>query len=285
MMHDVTDRRALGPVFRERLRELVARSGLSKSAFAARIGVDRTALSQLLSDRDGRLPRAETLVAIARAEEASLDWLLGISLDDTMATEVAEEVAIEQAAGDAGDSRLLEWRRDAQGAKIRYAPSLLPDLLRLPEVTAHEHGGVAPDRLVSRMETDLKTLELSRTPEADMEVCAPRQRVEALALGEGVYAGLPLAIRRAQLSHMQALCRELYPAFRLFLYDARRTFAAPFTVFGAKRAAIYLGDMYLVLNARAHIQALTRRFDDLVRAADVSDRDAPDYFAKIAPKA
>lgn len=277
-MNIIADRRDLGPIFKDRLADLVRRSGLTKSAFAARVGVDRTALSQLLSDKEARLPRAETLVAIARREEVSLDWLLGLSSDDTMATEVAAEVEIE-AAGSSGDEpRLLEWRREAQGAKIRYAPAQLPDLLRLPEVTAHEHGGEAFSRIADRMESDLKTLELSRTPEADMEVCAPRQRFEMLAAGEGAYRGLHMEIRRAQLDHIEGLLSELYPAFRLFLYDAQRTFSAPFTVFGATRAAIYIGDMYLVLNARAHIQALTRRFDDLIRVSEISDRDAAAFI-------
>ncbi len=280
------DRRDLGPIFRLRLGELVARSGLSKSAFAERVGVDRTALSQLLSDKDSRLPRAETLVAIARAGEVSLDWLLGLSSDDTMATEVAEDVALEDTAGGAGDSRIIEWRREAQGAKIRYAPTLLPDLFRLPELTAHEYSAQERSDAVrvgieTRVEMDQKTLALSKTPEADFEICAPRQRMESLAQGVGVYAGLPAAIRAAQLTHMAELARELYPAVRLFIYDELRVFTAPFTVFGAKRAAIYLGDMYLVMNARSHIQALTRRFDNLVRAAEVSDRDAPTYLESL----
>lgn len=281
MSIESVDRRALGPIFRERLTELIARAGLSKSAFAARVGIDRTALSQLLSDREDRLPRAETLAAIARATETSLDWLLGLSLDDTMATEVAAELAIETGARAADDSRLIEWRREAQGAKIRYAPALLPDLLRLPEVAEHELGGAEPERLAARREADQITLELSRTPEADMEIVAPRQRMEALAQGHGVYADLPAALRTAQLAHIAALSAELYPSLRLFLYDERRTYSAPFTVFGVKRVAIYLGDMYLVLNARAHIQALTRRFDELVRAAEISDREAPTFLGEL----
>lgn len=272
------DKRSLGPVFRERFGELVRRSGVSRSAYADRIGIDRTALTQLLSDRDGRLPRAETLASIAHVEEVSLDWLLGLSLDDTMATEVAAEVEIEERAGGHDDSRLLAWRREAQGAKIRYVPAQMPDLMRLPEVTAAEHLGAGGPRLAARMETDQETLALSRTPEADMEICVPRQRFDALARGSGLYEGLDEGIRRAQLEHMARLARELYPSLRLFLFDARVSFAAPFTVFGAQRAAIYLGDMYLVLNARAHIRALTQRFDDLVRAAEISDREAASFL-------
>lgn len=275
------DKRALGPRFRQRLAELIDASGLSRSAFAERIGLDRSALSQLLSGREPRLPRAETLAAIARSEGVSLDWLLGLIETDTMATEVAPEVAIEERAGAWDDSRLLEWRREARGAKIRYAPAYLPDLLRLPEVVELEHGAATATRIENRIETDRETLELSRTPEADMEVCMPVQRLDLLAKGDGFFAGVSEIVRRRQLERIADLLEELYPSFRLFLYDGRTTFSAAYTVFGAKRAAIYVGKMYFVMNASAHIQALTRHFDGLIRAADVDARDAADFSRRL----
>lgn len=299
------DKRELGPRFRQRLGVLIDASGLSRAGFAERIGIDRSALSQLMSTKEPRLPRAETLATIARSEGVSLDWLLGLVETDTIATEVAPEVAIEERAGAWDDSRLLEWRREALGAKIRYAPAYLPDLLRLPELVALEHGetaeprhaprddpghdlrhdprhdphlgGAQAARLESRIETDRDTLALSRMPEADMEVCMPWQRLELLAAGDGFYSGLSPEIRRAQINRIAALLDELYPAFRLFLFDGRTTFSAAYTVFGAKRAAIYVGKMYFVMNARDHIRALTRHFDSLIRVADIDARDAAAY--------
>lgn len=268
------DKRMLGRAFRARLAVAIHRSGLTKSAFAVRVGIDRSALSQLLSAHDARLPRAETLVAIAGAATVSLDWLLGLSEDDTLATEVARELEIEESAGGADDSRLLEWRREAQGAKIRYAPAHLPDLLRLPEITEAEHPGEGATRRSARLATDRETLALSRTPQADMEVCMPKQRLEALAEGQGVYRDAPKTVRRRQLDRMASLLEDLYPSFRLFLYDGAKFYSAPYTVFGATRVAIYVGDMYLVMNARAHIQALSRHFDRLIRASEISDRDS-----------
>lgn len=278
------DRRTLGPRFRARLQEVIARSGLSKSAFAKVIGVDRSALTQLFSAKDGRLPRAETLAAIARTQGVSLDWLLGLSEDDQLAAEVAPEVAIEERAGRADDSRLLEWRREAQGAKIRYVPSHLPDLLRIPEMTAHEFSASVRPMLENRLDTDRETLELTRAPQSDMEVCLPRQRLEMLASGDGIYAGLPPEVRLNQISHMARLIEELFPAFRMFLFDGRATYSAPYTVFGAKRAAVYMGEMYFVLNAQAHIEALSRHFDGLIRIAEVDARNAAEFLRDLPVK-
>lgn len=279
-----TDRREIGPAFRDRLRGLIDRSGLSKTAFARRIAVDRSGLSQLLSEKDPRLPRAETLVAIARSENVSLDWLLGLSEDDALATELAREVEIEERApGD--DSLLLGWRREAQGGKIRYVPSYLPDLMRLPEMAELEHTADRGTRVESRIATDRETLALTRTPEADMEMCMPRQRLELLALGQGVFSDAPLALRRRQLERMAKLLDELYPSVRLFLYDGYAVFSAAYTVFAVRRAAIYVGDMYLVLNARAQIQALSRHFDGLIRAAEIDARDAGAYVETLIKRA
>ena len=48
-----------------------------------------------------------------------------------------------------------------------------------------------------------------------------------------------------------------------------------------QRAALYIGDMYLVLNARQHIHALSRHFDGLIRMADVDARDAAAFVDRL----
>ena len=61
----------------------------------------------------------------------------------------------------------------------------------------------------------------------------------------------------------------MYPSFRWYLFDAVGDYAAPVTIFGSKRAALYVGDMYLVFNTTEHIRVLSRRFDNLIRHATV----------------
>ena len=70
------DKRDLSTIFRERLKMLLTRSDLNQSAFATAVGIDRSALSQLLSGASTRLPRAETLLNIAAEFKVSLDWLV-----------------------------------------------------------------------------------------------------------------------------------------------------------------------------------------------------------------
>ena len=81
---------------------------------------------------------------------------------------------------------------------------------------------------------------------------------------------------------MAELLDDLYPTFRMFLYDGRLRYSVPYTIFGPYRAALYVGDMYLVLNAIEPIRTLTRHFDNLVRAADINAHEAAAHARALA---
>src|SRR3546814_9844874 len=85
------DRRRTGESCRERLTQVFERSGLSRSAFAAKAGLDRSTLSQLLAAANDRLPRAETIAAIAEQEQVSTDWLLGLVQEEKIGTNIRSE--------------------------------------------------------------------------------------------------------------------------------------------------------------------------------------------------
>ena len=78
--------------FRDRLERVIAQAGLNQAGFARHVGIDRSTLSQLLSSDNDRLPRAETLVAIARGCRISIDWLLGLSQREQVGAELVEAV-------------------------------------------------------------------------------------------------------------------------------------------------------------------------------------------------
>jgi transcriptional regulator with XRE-family HTH domain len=256
--------------FRERLDEVVRRSGLNRSQFAEQAEVDRSTLSQLLSPTNRRLPRVETLVSVAASQQVSLDWLLGLSNAGAMQAEVLQEqMALKRASLAPEDEQLLEWQREAVGYKIRYVPSTLPDLLKTDEVIRYELGDHVASRPEQRIETAAARLEWTRSPETDLECCNSVQAVRGFARGEGIWRDLPQTARVAQLDHMARLTEELYPTLRWFLFDGLQRYAAPITIYGPLRAALYLGQMYLVLTSAEHIHALTENFDDLIRGAVV----------------
>jgi hypothetical protein len=84
---------------------------------------------------------------------------------------------------------------------------------------------------------------------------------------------------------MAATCAEVFPTLRLHLYDGRSAFAAPFTVFGRIRAALYLGEASLVVTSTEQVAALSRLFDNLVRRAIVGPERVQDMLYELADTA
>ena len=273
-------------VFRERLSEVIARSGLSRAAFAARAGLDRSTLSQLLSSNNDRLPRAETIAAIAAREQVSVDWLLGISQEGQLGAGVLSSVLeIEAGAGSPADARLARWHAEAAGYKIRYAPTTLPDLLKNEDVIRYEYREYQAAGPKVRIEQAEEVLAYTRQPDTDVEVCSSLQSLRSFALGHGIWGGLSLPSRLAQLDLAAELLDELYPSFRWFLYDGLRHYSVPVTIFGPKRAAIYLGDMYFVFNSTDHIRVMTRHFDNLIRGAVVQPPQVIELIGELREEA
>ena len=268
--------------FRDRLGESVADTGQSRSDFAANAGIDRSTLSQLLSSRNRRLPRVETLAAIAAASGVSVDWLLGLAHGGPSRADIVhEEFALNLDELSPLDEAWIEWHEQSAGSKIRTLPASLPDLLKTEAVIRHEVQRYATIRPEQRIETATAPLELARAPGSDLECCNSIQAIEGFARGWDVWGSLEHRHRVAQLDWMIELCEELYPTFRWFLYDGRQRYAAAATIFGLDRAVVYLGQMYLVLNNRSHVTTFVKHFDDLIRVSVVQPPGVPRLLRKL----
>jgi transcriptional regulator with XRE-family HTH domain len=271
------DKRALAAAFRERLAALLAAEQGGVAGFLRDTGVDRSALSQFLAPGVDRMPRAETLRRIAEARGVTVDWLLGLANVPEGRQEVTPAVLIESAEAPGGGSPIDQWRREAAGMKLRTVPSSLPDMLGLEEDAPRPGPAAAgqPEKVLGGL----------RLGDMDVEIAMPIQTLQDLAEGAGLWRGIDRALRRRQLAHMAATCAESYPTLRLHLFDGRTTFAAPFTVFGRFRAALYLGEAYLVVTSADQVAALTRLFDNLVRRAVVGPERVQDTLTELAEAA
>ncbi len=250
------------------------RSGLSPSAFSRRAGIDRSTLSQLLSEDNPRLPRAETLVAIAGAAHVSVDWLLGLSQREEIGAEIIEAMLqIETHDRMPADDHFVAWLSEAQGYRIRTVPVALPDFMKTEAVLRFEYRGAFEKAAPSRLEAVQARLTFMGEPDNDVEVCVTMQALWALSEGRELWRDMPAKDRRAQIEHMADLYRRAYPGLRLYLYDHRDIYSAPFTVFGPKRAVLFLGHSYLVLNGSDHIRMFARRFDEMIRVAVVQPHE------------
>ncbi|UOM35255.1 helix-turn-helix domain-containing protein [Acuticoccus sp. I52.16.1] len=277
-------RHAVVTSFRERLQLVIDRSRLSPSAYAKAVGIDRSTLAQLLAPANARLPRAETLAAVATLAGVSVDWLLGLTSQERPGAEVIEPVRIEGGAHSPIDDRFLRWYAEAEtaGYRIRSVPRSFPDFLKSAEVTAYEYAQWPEVDEAATARWALERREHLRRSELSQESCVPIQALQAFAAGTGQWHALPARVRHEQLVEMSTICRELYPSLTFHLYDLRQTYSAPFTVFGPQRAMIYIGALFFMFTATEHVRALNRRFDDLIRAAVVQPHEACELMARLA---
>jgi transcriptional regulator with XRE-family HTH domain len=270
-------------VFRERVNLVLSRSGLSYAAFARKAGLDRSTLSQLLTGPMPRLPRAETLAAIAKTARVSVDWLLGLSQREEMGAEIIEAVMqFEPYRNSPAHDPFLAWLKDAQGSRICTVPMAVPDILKSDDVMRQEFPLAFETRGPTPVEAVRQRLEWLAQPHQQLEVAAPQEAFAQFADGFGRWSGLGADSRRSALAHMIGLADELYPSLRIYLYDAASSYSVPFTVFGARRVAMFLGSSYLVLNSAAHIEMFAARFDALVRAAVVQPHQFGGHLGELA---
>lgn len=276
------DRREVSRIFRVRLTEVMARAGLSRSALARRVGIDRSTLTQLLSKDMARMPRADTVAAIAAELKVSLDWLLGLNHVEKLGADILHEsMQVTPSAQAPVDNQLVRWFEEASGYKIRYVPTTLLDLAKTEEVLQHEYRFFRAREPGRAITSSKEKLEHFRLPETDMEVCMPRQSLETFAQGTGVWRTLAASARRHQLDRLIEVVEELYPGLRMYLFDGLTHYSAPYTIFGRQRVALYVGQIYLVFNTTEHIAVLNRHFDDLVRAAVVQPTDIGPFLREI----
>lgn len=279
----MVDRRETVRIFRGRFLEALENAGLSRSALARETGIDRSTLSQLLSRDNDRLPRADTVAAIAAALRVSLDWLLGLSHEAKPGADVLQEsLQFTPSAQTPVDENLARWHVEAAGYKIRYVPATLPDLVKSEDVMRYEYRDYVAKSADQAIAASHGRLAYTRLPDTDMEICMPRQSLEAFARGEERWRDLEPAVRRAQLDKMAEIADELYPSLRVNLFDGLTHYSAPYTIFGAARAAVYLGQMFFVFTTTPHIRVLMRHFDGLVRAATVQATETPSFLRELS---
>ncbi len=269
-----TDKRDRAQLFRTRLAHAMAERHQSQSALARAIGVDRSTLSQLLSDNGARLPNAQIVGECAAELRVSADWLLGLSERPESAADLMNiTMSITEAPRTLVDEQIAGWHREARGYKIRHVPAGLPDLLKTRAVLEWEyrpHLGRTTAQAIGASEDRLHFMRESRS---DYEIAFPVHELACFARAEGYYAGLPAATRLAQIDQMLDLYDDLFPTLRIFLYDARVIYSAPITVFGPLLAVLYAGGNYLAFRDSERVQTLGGHFDGLVREAAVTDRD------------
>lgn len=277
-----TDKRDRAQLFRRRLARAMAEQGLSQSALARSVGADRSTISQLLSAQDARLPNAQIIGECAATLGISADWLLGLSEHPEPAADIlAKSLALTRAPRALVDEQIFTWHKEARGYKIRHVPAGLPDMLKTHDMLRWEyapHLGRTTEQAIGASEDRLTWMRGARS---DYEIALPAHEIESFARAEGYYSGLPRAIRSDQIDYLLNLHEQLYPSLRIYLFDARRLYSAPITIFGPLLAVLYLGQNYVAFRDTERIQAFTEHFDGLIREATTTSRDLRQLLLRL----
>lgn len=281
-MHKKDNKSARAQVFRTRLAQAIRTAGISQSALARGIGVDRSTLSQALSDHGARLPGGHVVGACAQVLGVSADWLLGISdRPESAADLMSNSISMSQAPRAFVDDQLFVWHQEARGYKIRHVPAALPDMLKTDDMLAWEYGPHLRRTAQQAINASRDRLDLMLDATSEYEIALPLYELDCFVRGTGYYRSLPAPVRLAQCDHMIRLSRQLYPRLRLYQFDARRLYSAPITIFGPLIAVLYTGGHYMAFRDRARIDIFTQDFDTLVREASNTARDFPDQLSEM----
>jgi transcriptional regulator with XRE-family HTH domain len=281
-MMEKVDKRVRSRQFRQRLTRAMAEKSLSQSALARAIGVDRSTVSQLLKDDGARLPNAHIVGACAAALGVSADWLLMLSDRPESASDLlAGALSLTEAPRALVDERIFAWHREAEGYNIRHVPAALPDMLKTAALLSWEYTPHLGRTAEQAINASADRLDWMRSSGSDYEIALPLYELRSFALGTGYYEGLPKSVRIEQLDRFTALHDQLYPRMRLYLFDARRVYSAPITVFGPLLCVFYAGGHYIAFRDRDRIETFTRHFDQLVREAAFTARDVTSYLSEL----
>ncbi|MGC1495872.1 MAG: helix-turn-helix domain-containing protein [Sulfitobacter sp.] len=268
--------------FRSRLSQAMARSNSNQSALARAIGTDRSTLSQTLNDDGTRLPSAHVIGACAGVLGVSSDWLLGLSdRPESAADLVSNSFEVSQAPRTHVDEQIFEWHREAQGYKIRHVPATLPDMIKTDAMLEWEYGPHLGRTAQQAINASRDRLDWMRKSRSEYEIAMPLYEIESFIRGSGYYRGLPATIRLAQADQLIDLTKQLYPRLRLYQFDARRLYSAPVTIFGPLLAVFYTGGHYMAFRDRQRIETFTDDFDVLIREAQHTARDFPDFLTDM----
>lgn len=273
------DKLARAALFRDRLNKALVDSATSQSALARLIDADRSTVSQLLANDAARLPNAHIIGSIAAALGVSADWLLGLSdRPERAANLLASSLQLSEAPRAFVDEQIFAWQREAEGYKIRHVPASLPDMLKTPALLAWEYSPHLSRTTEQAMGAAQDRLDWMRGSLSDYEIALPLAEMQAFLECSGYYSSLSPDIRDAQIAYILNLTDQLYPRLRIYLFDPKRLYSAPLTIFGPLLCVFYAGSHYMAFRDKDRVKTFTTHFDRLVREAYITARELPEFL-------
>lgn len=281
-MHINIDKRTRSNLFQNRLMQAMGEQGETQSGLARKVGVDRSTISQLLTNTGARLPNAQVVAECAHALHVSADWLLGLSeRPESASSLLATSLELTNAARALIDDQIFEWHKQAQGYKIRHVPATLPDMLKTNQMLEWEYSEHLGRTSADAINAARDRLDWMSAANSDFEIVIAQHELDSMCRAEGYYRTLPSAVRIEQIKRMIDLIENLYPRMRVYVYDARMLYSSPMTVFGPQLAVLYLGQNYMAFRDSQRIDGFANHFDRIVREARITSREFSPFLSKF----
>lgn len=279
------DKKKCGKAFQQRLRTALEQTGDTVSGFCREHDLDRPTITQLLLAKDYRMPRGDTLAALATALNVSADWLLGLSEDPQKGIELVDaaiNIGIERAVP--SSLSIADWHRQVPDSKIRcVSPLGIPDQLKTDDTLLYEYLPIyGTEKKVRAFIESADRRVITERRRKDYEVCISQQRLHDFAHGAWLWGSMPARQRRKQLEYMADEADALYPHFRLHVFDEMQMLSNSFYVFGSKAAMWVTDTGKLVFNRATHIDYFNNMFDSYIRHTVVHPHEAAAYIRKLA---
>ena len=269
-------------IFRDRLKEALSKSKITAAELCRRSDTKQATFTQLINADEPRLPRSDTIAALAASLNVSTDWLLGLSHHPESGAEIVGryvEVGKSRVSGDTVN-HWLSFFEQAKDKKVRHIPDWLPFYFYTKDLLLYEFDyrgftSEMADKVISMRETHLM-----QSRSFDLEVASIMQELEMFAKGEYYWKDLDKKVRREQLEKLVEFA-SMRPRIRWYLFDGCGRYAPPFTVFGSEKAAYTMGSCHFVFNTDEHIKILIDTFDEFVRDAAVESHETQGYIEDL----
>jgi transcriptional regulator with XRE-family HTH domain len=277
-------KRDIAQLMQERLRQSFARTGLSISEFSRRHHIDRSTLSQLLSSQQFRMPRADTVAALADALHVSCDWLLGLTEEQRFGIELIQSaVSLYDEELEQSESQWVRWHKEAGDAKIRYVTvTSIPHQLKNKNTILYEYESLLGRDDAQTYWDSGSFLEEIERRNRNYEVCGSLQMLEAFAKGDWIWSGYKTNLRKQQLLDMAQDLEALYPEYQLYLFDETKVITVPMVLFGTHKAVLNCNGNFIAFTRDIHIEFLNDIFKTMIKNTVIYPHQTVDFIRKMA---
>ena len=273
-------------IFRDRLKAALQKNSITAAELCRRSNTKQATFTQLINADEPRLPRSDTIAALATSLGVSTDWLLGLTHHPESGSGIVGryvEIGKNKRSEESLD-QWVDWYDEAAGKKVRHIPDWLPFYFYTEELLEIELEG---RKFTPKMREKLRVFSLGnkniKAQKFDFEVCTLMQELEMFAEGGYYWKNLDKKVRKNQLEHLIHIA-GLYPKIRWYLFDGTKTYCTPFTVFGSERASYSMGTTHFVFHTDEHIKLLTETFDDIVKDAAVQAHETQSFIEGLLKK-